>query len=561
MANNFYVADKNADGAYKANHPTMLNNHAMVSGVLQLANGLSGDAFTLKSGKVNYEFVGRKSTVVKDLSDAKLYIESISELNAAVNNGYTVTVAVLYNNTDSDAVTTSGTVKEAVTVFVTNATKSAAPVTPPSTEGALDVDIDPYARTVGVDRLHGTLTGPGDVAKAAEDALVADGYTISARGMGTVTATKGGITATFTISDTEYFSVKVDDKTYYVKSDGKEKDETGVLNLPLNKDETGFAGTGTGYVIDGTNPVYKAYSAGDINATNADVAGNGTVVNKNVVIKTGYVYVTEDGGTTKKPVAVDGTYTTSAKAAGDNGTGYKMTVNSVDSYVKYGAEITVTNKDVTLAKDHVKRTDVALNGTETVTPVAYASSTTAIAKPTEPSAATGKGTGYLVTKGVTNEYNAYASDSGTLFPDADFTVECGYVKVSTPNVDAFATNAVVSYTVAGETVAKNTAAAYAKASDGKTVVVTLALTGGNGIKTNAATGNTIELGISSTVAVTGTNTGDGAAPTTADKTVTFEANANKTYKGLTITFTVPVAEADITATHLGLTGTNLVANP
>ena len=205
-----------------------------------------------------------------------------------------ITVESIGTDTDdlAYAIATTGPImlKEIVVIEDGNAT----PVDPDPGPGGDDEDpektnpqgavVDIYTSGIAVDHIHG-----GDAyMKVAEDKLTADGWTVTARpGSDKLTAEKDGISQTFTVTHTEYFTVKVDNDTYYVKADGKPKGVNTVLALPLNANTYPSASKGTGYLNGDTYAAYEATSG----TKGANTLGGSTTLSDNVVIKTGYVKV------------------------------------------------------------------------------------------------------------------------------------------------------------------------------------------------------------------------------------------------------------------------------
>ena len=430
----FYIADKNNDGAYKPTHPNMLDNHTMISGALQKANGTAGDAFTLKVGTKTHEFVGRSSAVVKDLTtaDAKLYIESIPELNAAKNNGYNLTVAVLYNKTDAADSAGTGTVKEAKTVFVTKAVKSGTTTDPdpdPTPTPTGDYWADMSARNAIKVYYKDGVTFNVDDGAAQLLSQIPTGETVTSNvddgTKVTITTTKGTATKTYvwnygtSTNNIEAYVGTVNGKTVWIDKTANTNNPQ-LINANLKGPQTVTMVGTKGKVVTGTGltgtPAANSYVA--IASTGVVVTGNGFNVNS------GYVGISGAGLAANTVIPVNQNYTIPAKSAltGTNGssvdgsTGVKYTINGVDKYAAYStgiipaAEITGAY-DITLDADYITVTitppagyTVASTSTTYIECAAAQSITINLTHGTPDSTKTGvtaTGTQYSISGGVT----------------------------------------------------------------------------------------------------------------------------------------------------------------
>ena len=230
--------------------------------------------------------------------------------------------------------------------------------TPPPTDGDSDPTVNPqgavvdiYDNTITVDYIHG-----GDAyMKVAEDKLVADGWTITGRpGSDKLVAEKDGISQTFDVTPTKYFTVEVDDKTYYVDADGEAKGADAELELDLNASTYLPATKGTGYLKDiGDGDVYAAYAASTTKVKpKTDLFGN-NAINKNIVVKTGYVKVTI--GTDEFGAAFKQDYTVPVKTEITSAKGTGVVYDN--KYYAYGTgkiDKAELDDDITLVADYVE---------------------------------------------------------------------------------------------------------------------------------------------------------------------------------------------------------------
>ncbi len=348
--------------------------------------GTSGDNYYFM-GKVSKKLTNGNLTISNSSyrvsNDVQVFlysdkIESSSESAIAVDDfGYFVVndgqiVTIFYKEADDSTTTTPPTTDSG------DATKN-------PTGGA---DIDEYAGTMSVDYVKGAS---GGAAKVAEDALKAAGYEIKSRDTSakTVTVVKDGIESTISYASgiTEYFTVKVDNATYYVNTNGKAKGAEAVLELALNTDTYK---AGTGYVVDDTT--YTAYASGGTKVA-VTTFGSNSKLSDNVVVKTGYVKAptqitagAADGGVTvvqndanaKDFVEAGGTityavkYHTSGSATTDAVT-LKLTVDSAADDATPGDNATIA-AGANVASDSAKTVNMTVKAgqkditTVTVTP-------------------------------------------------------------------------------------------------------------------------------------------------------------------------------------------------
>lgn len=208
-------------------------------------------------------------------------------------------------------------------------------------------NIDEYAGTMDVDFVHGAA---GGAQKVAEDALKAEGFTITGRDQSSkqVTATKDGIETTFTYNDTEYFTVKVDSTTYYVDENGVAKGAEDELELELNTDTYT---KGTGYVVDDED--YADYEADDGTAgVKNDVVGD--TIADNVVIKTGYVEVEVTSAIDKTGASAGWANNTGTVALADGQGGFAEADKAATIKVTITIASQATADDVTISVEDIE---------------------------------------------------------------------------------------------------------------------------------------------------------------------------------------------------------------